>query len=211
MIRSTAIAALALALPLAAGCASNRIPMTQELRSQHGLTKTEMLNLQYYNSQDIILRRKVETSGKQITQGHKLVVKSGVAVEEVVIEAGTPGVAVDVGTDFIAVTFERGTVLTFALRGASVAFQPGPVESGEPAPDPFPGNPSTPEPPPPRDAVTSLSGAFWIYPQRDDRFVWFGGRWFEAVEETLQAHLLIDAESLEEEQEEHKVLGGVKL
>jgi hypothetical protein len=211
MTRSTAFAALALALPLAAGCASNRIPMTQELRAQHGLTRTEMLNLQYYSSHEITLRRQVETSGKQITEGHKLVVKSGITVEEVVIDAGTPGVAVDVGTDFIAVSFERGTVLTFALRGASVPFQAGPAETGEPAPDPFPGNPRAAEPPPPRDLSTSLTGAFWIYPQRDDRFVWFGGRWFEAVEETLQAHLLIDAESLEEEQEEQKVLGGVKL
>jgi hypothetical protein len=211
MNRLFTFALLALSLGIVFGCASSRVPLTQELRTRHNLSVEELKSLQYYNSHTITLRRELITAGKQVTEGHKLVLKSGQHIEEVVIEAGTPGAAVDVGPDFITVSFEPDTALTFALRGAEVperVWGPGGIHN--PTADPFPGNPGHQERRREPEPVYG-SGNFWLYVPGADRRVTFAGTWFDAVEESLDAHLLIDAEALEEQEESERVLSGVKL
>lgn len=188
-----------------AGCASTRVPLTHELRQRYQLSSDELRLLQYYNSHTITLRRELASQSKQVSPGHKLIVTAGRTVEEVVIEAGTPGVALEVGPSHIVVSFAEGTALTFALEGAplpaAVDLAAGPQRD---EPNPFPGSVLS------RTESWPGQGLYWLQ-GRQPGAVQFAGQWFDVVRESLGAHLLIDADAVDEEEEEKKVLPGVRL
>lgn len=191
-------------LALQTGCAS-MVPLTHEMRAAHDLGKDELGGLQYYTSHDITLRREIQKDARQI-HGHRLVLTSGKTVEEIVIPAGTPGVAVGIERDQLAISFEPGTSLVFAIGDAQ---PPGePVAFAQPAPNPFPGERDD-------DALPfspggGFGGSYFISASSSNA-VRFNGRLYEAVEETLKAHLLIDSESLDDVVESRTVLGGRTL
>ncbi len=112
---SSLVAAAAIAL-FSTGC-RGFIDFTHELRDQHSLTQAELKNLQYYTSSTITLRRELESGGKQITGNHKLLLVAGKTIEEVVIEAKTPGIALAVSDHSITVSFDQGTSLEFVASG----------------------------------------------------------------------------------------------
>jgi hypothetical protein len=201
-------------LTLGTGCGSGLVPLTQELRDQHGLTEQELSNLQYYVSHTITLRRELESGGRQITGNHKLVLRAGKTIEEVVVPDGTPGVAVGVGADSLEISFEEGTSILFAIESAQPRGGGGGSFAVGPDPNPFPGSldggQSQPEPFPAKGNV-ARGGNYWVAIDSADASVPFAGTVFKAVDETLKAHLLIDAESLEEVVEQRTVLGGRKL
>jgi hypothetical protein len=112
--RSVPVAALLVALVLlTAGCAPQRVAFTQGIRARYGLGSEELKNLQYYVSSDITLQRDFRREEGEISKSHKLVRKEGGLLEEVVIPAGTPGVATEVGETSLAVSFEPGSSLIF--------------------------------------------------------------------------------------------------
>src|SRR5271170_4364640 len=125
---------------VAAGCRTF-VPFTQEIRDQNHLSEAELKNLQFYVSGTITLRRELESGGRQVTGNHKLLLVAGKSIEEVVIEAKTPGICVGVGPHQLSVSFEQGTAIDFAPMGARLsapgvnAFAIAPSD-----PDPFPGN-----------------------------------------------------------------------
>ena len=96
-----------------AGCAPQRVAFTQGLRTQYNLGSEDLKNLQYYVSSDITLQRDFRQEEREISTGHKLVTKEGGLVEEVLIRAGTPGIATEVGETSLAVSFEPGSSLMF--------------------------------------------------------------------------------------------------
>jgi len=96
-----------------AGCAPQRVAFTQGLRTQYNLGSEDLKNLQYYVSSDITLQRDFRQEEREISTGHKLVTKEGGVVEEVLIRAGTPGIATEVGETSLAVSFEPGSSLMF--------------------------------------------------------------------------------------------------
>lgn len=98
----------------AAGCASQRVAFTHGIRTQHDLESGELKNLQYYVSSDITLERDFRREEREISKSHKLVTKEGGLVEQVVIRAGTPGIAKEVGDTSLAVSFEPGASLSFS-------------------------------------------------------------------------------------------------
>lgn len=217
----------ALALTMLGGCASY-IPFTHELRTEHGLTDEEVKNLQFYVSHDITLRREVESGGRKVTPGHKLLLISGKQIEEVVIGAKTPGVAVKVGPRAIAVSFQPGTSLVFTVKGSRLALENGflrPVALGErndfatrpfseflgqqfaKPPNPFPGNDSGTTSVIPSD---DASGNYWIDSDNAGRVLFAEKEW-NAEDNTQQAHLLIDSDQLENVDKTKTVLSGVKL
>jgi hypothetical protein len=217
-----------LALTALGGCASY-VPFTHELRTEHGLTDDEVKNLQFYVSHDITLRREVESGGRKVTPGHKLLLISGKQIEEVVIGAKTPGVAVKVGPRAIAVSFQPGTALVFSIKGSRLALENGflrPVPLDEPRdfasrpfsgllgqqfakpPNPFPGNDGTGTST--TFAGDDASGNYWLDSDNAGRVVFAEKEW-NAEDNTLQAHLLIDSDQLENVEKKKTVLSGVKL
>lgn len=201
---STLVAAAALAV-FSTGC-RGFIDFTHELRDQHSLTRDELKNLQYYTSNTITLRRELESGGKQITGNHKLLLVAGKTIEEVVIESKTPGIAVAVSDHSITVSFEQGTSLEFVAAGSGGN---RPTETFATAPDPFPGN--NPERHDPEPVL--LQGYFGPYALAigSNNQVIFQGKTFEAVGDSLKAHLLIGGESFEEVVKQNKTLPGMRL
>src|SRR5688572_25799403 len=109
-------AALLLGL-LTVGCGSTLVPFTQEIRVEHGLTDKDLKNLQFYVSHTITLRRELESGGRQVTGNHKLLLVSGKTIEEVVIEANTPGIVVAIGNGVLSISFEQGSSMDFQVAG----------------------------------------------------------------------------------------------
>jgi hypothetical protein len=228
-----AAAAAAFAL-FSTGC-SSFVPFTYELRSAHRLTDDEVRNLQFYSSHEITLRREVQSQDRQITPGHKLRLLSGRSVEEVVIPAKTPGAAVKISPDVISVSFVSGTSLDFTIRGVRVplgsygdllrpfAVAEGSYRARPPLSPAFLGQYAEPPDsaqrpvkivrddsrPPPLRPMDDLAGNYLL--AVDGTQVAFGGLMWDAVDQTSQAHLLIDADKLEETEEKRTVLPGVRL
>ena len=96
-----------------AGCAPQRVAFTQGIRTHYDLGSEELKNLQYYVSSDVTLQRDFRREEGEISKSHKLVTKEGGLVEEVVIPAGTPGIATEVGETSLSVSFEPGSSLIF--------------------------------------------------------------------------------------------------
>ena len=96
-----------------AGCAPQRVAFTQGIRTQYDLGSEDLKKLQYYVSSDITLQRDFRREEREISTSHKLVTKEGGLVEEVLIRAGTPGIATEVGETSLAVSFEPGSSLMF--------------------------------------------------------------------------------------------------
>ena len=96
-----------------AGCAPQRVAFTQGIRTHYDLGSEDLKNLQYYVSGDITLQRDFRREEGEISKSHKLVTKEGGLVEEVVIPAGTPGIATEVGETSLSVSFEPGSSLIF--------------------------------------------------------------------------------------------------
>ena len=201
------VAAAAIALSTS-GC-HGFIDFTHELRDQHSLTRDELKNLQYYTSSTIVLRRELESGGKQITGNHKLVVVAGKSIEEVVIESKTPGIALAVSDHSITVSFEAGTSIEFVASGSSG--NRATEQFASPPPDPFPGNnPDRHERDPEPQVVQGFFGPYALATNSSGQVI-FQGKMFEAVGDSLQAHLMIGGESFEETVKQHKTLPGMRL
>jgi len=191
--------------------------MTHELRDEHQLSDEELANLQFYLSDTVTLRRELESGGRRVTGSHTLLLTSGKTVEEFVVEGETPGVAIKLAPDSLAISFEEGTFLLFRTRSDDT--EPFTAEEDmqfADAPDPFPGNDSPHHDDSPHDAVEPVrpvstgSGRYFLLVDERGQ-VRFQGRVFEAVDDTFRAHLMIDAESLEEVVESRTVLKGRRL
>jgi len=207
--RQAAISILAAAAVAvcATGC-STFVPFTQELRDEHHFSPGELQNLQFYVSHRIVLRREVERDARQITPGHALLVVSGRTVEEVVVEEGTPGVAVGVGPSSLAISFEPGLAVEFGTSGARPAADPVTSGFAEP-PNPFPGNHPRPLPLV-TDSNPGYFGNYWLTVGPVGA-VMYGDKAFTAIESSGQSHLMINAESLDRVVRSHKVLPGMVL
>lgn len=72
-------------------CGPTLRPFTQDLYADNDWSDTELKNIQFYLSRDIVLRRQASGGSSQIVDGEIKVVE-GQKVEEVVLKAGTPGV-----------------------------------------------------------------------------------------------------------------------
>jgi hypothetical protein len=198
-----AVAAL-IALEMLTGCRTF-VPFTQELRDQNRLTDAELQNLQFYVSSNIVLRREADSAGRQVTGNHRLVVVAGKTIEEVLVESKTPGICVGTGPHTLSISFEPGSSIEFtpAARGYAA---PRSGFAVPPDPEPFPGNFG-------RQSASSrdlFAGGYrvWVGPQNTVSFL---GRAWDAIDETPEASLLIDAESLNRVVKQHKVLPGLRL
>jgi len=205
---TTGLLAMALASQVLTGCAS-MVPFTHEIRTEHDLTTDDLRDLQFYVSDDVTLRREVETRGRTIDHG-ELKLHAGKTIEEIVIEKHTPGLAVAMDDVSITISFEEGSALDFALktgRPQPLRLEPASGGFAEP-PDPFPGEhePRLVDDPVFVDAI----GNYWLDPDDDNHVIFVGKEW-ELVDQSYRAHLVIDSSSLEEVVERRTTLGGRRL
>ncbi len=193
------------------GCGATLVPFTHELRSQQNLSVDDVQQLQFYVSHTVTLRREIALSSRQIEDGN-LQLRSGKTLEEIVIEAETPGVATALSPAAITVSFEEGTALTFALHTGhgEPLTAPAPPSLGRFAepPEAFPGERPLLDMP---VVDESLIGNYWLETAVDTSTVKFQGKLWEAVEDSFRAHLMIDTEELEDVVESNTVLKGRRL
>jgi hypothetical protein len=204
---TTRLLAIVLASQVLTGCAA-MVPFTHEIRTEHDLETEDLRELQFYVSHDVTLRREVRTKGRRVDDG-QLKLHAGKTIEEIVIAEETPGVAVAIDDTSVTISFEEGSALDFTLRTGTP--QPLTIESrsgfAEP-PDPFPGQggPRLLDDPVFEDAI----GNYWLDHDDDTRVVFRGKEW-QLVGQSFQAHLVIDAESLEDVVERRTTLGGRRV
>lgn len=182
------------------------VPFTHEMRVEHDLSEDEVSQLQFYTSHDIELRREYRSKDRRIDDG-ALELRSGTRIEEVLIPAQTPGVVIDVESHAIEVSFEQGTSIRFIVGDEGPA-QPLVMEPGRgfasPPPSAFPEDQARV-----KDALDDAMGSYFVSTRSGQ--LPFRGLLWDLEGETPQAHLMIDASTLEEVAEERTTLGGRRL
>ncbi|HMN88700.1 MAG TPA: hypothetical protein PKD70_03915 [Saprospiraceae bacterium] len=82
----------AVALLLALGACSPRLsPFTERIYDENRLTEVDLKKIQFYLSDDIVLRRTLSVTDTRV-QGGSIRIEGGRQMEEIVIRGGTPGV-----------------------------------------------------------------------------------------------------------------------
>ena len=105
------------ALIFLAGCSPNLAPFTQDLYDQNRWSESELKNIQFYLSNDIVLHREL-SGGKSTISGGKIRMVNGRQVEEIVFKKGTPGVLLFTPkVDRFAVSFESEGKDRFLMFG----------------------------------------------------------------------------------------------
>ena len=93
---------------LLGSCSPKLTPFTQDLYDENGWTDGDLEKIQFYLSEDIILRRGVTKGYSSISSG-KIKIVNGKKIEETKIRKGTPGVFLfRPKEDRFAISFETG-------------------------------------------------------------------------------------------------------
>lgn len=188
-MRCASFILLAVTIGLTA-CAStsgvNRLAFGEYLRDGYQLSDRELRALQYYVSDDIHLRRIVESGNRSIGRGI-LLERNARVVDEILIEAGTPGIAVGVGNDWVAVSFEPGSYLYFSSRNDGVHVVGDPGRPGD---------------------LYYLWATDWM---QGTGVVYINGVPYEAQPENAYAHLQVERKALARSEARDRVQPGRKL
>lgn len=103
----TPIAVLAI-LTFMSACSPRYTPFTQRLYDEHRWTEAELKRIQFYLSNDLVLRRELGGTNVQIVSG-EIKVRDGRKVEEIFIRQGTPGIFLfSPKENRLAISFESG-------------------------------------------------------------------------------------------------------
>jgi len=93
---------------LLSSCSKKLTPFTDRLHNEFGWTEDDLKQIQFYLSEDIVLRRNIGVEESRISDG-KIKVIDGREVEEIIFDKGTPGVMLfSPKTNRIAISFEEG-------------------------------------------------------------------------------------------------------
>ena len=108
---------LGLLVLLLSACSPTLTPFTQRLYEQYRWTESELKQIQFYLSDNIVMRRELTGSKSEIISGEiKLI--DGRKVEEIVIPSGTPGIFLFSPKDNrFAISFEEGGDERFLMFG----------------------------------------------------------------------------------------------
>lgn len=98
-------------------CSPQLTPFTQKFYDSYDFDEADLKKVQFYVSEDVVLRRARGKGNVEITDG-KVRVVDGKKVEEVVIRKGTPGVLLFVPkVDRFAISFEDGRKEKYLMFG----------------------------------------------------------------------------------------------
>jgi hypothetical protein len=86
--------------------ACGRPVFTETVRQRYNLDRNDFRRVQFFTSDEIVLRRELLAQDKGDTGG-ELIVRGGVRVEEIVIRKHTPCVAIRFEGDYVLVSFSR--------------------------------------------------------------------------------------------------------
>jgi hypothetical protein len=170
---------IAIGLIYVNGC-SSRIPFTYYMKEEYKLTPSELQSLQFYNAKKITLQRELLADDRNIAKG-KLITKSGKYIDEIIIKANTPGIAVLSGENWISISFEEGTSLNYL--------------SDEKYRENWKGK-------------YALGGEKW---ENNIGTILFAGKEYLAIHKSGDTFLLIDKKSLEKIEKTKKILKGRTL
>ena len=108
-MKTQVLAILALFSIVLFGACSNKLSyFTDELNERYRWTDDELKKIQFYVSQDIVLKREINGGDREIVSG-KIKIEDGRQIEEVVIKKGTPGAFLfSPKEDRFAIGFEEG-------------------------------------------------------------------------------------------------------
>lgn len=109
--------ALLAGVSLATACSPSLTYFTQPLYEEHRWTEAELKKIQFYLSDDLVLRRAAPDANTEISAGSIRII-NGERVEEVVIPRATPGVMVfSPKANRLAISFEEGSDQRFLMFG----------------------------------------------------------------------------------------------
>lgn len=99
---------LCITISVLAGCSPRLQPFTGSLLSEYQYDDQALERIQFYLSDDIVLRRQL-SQGESTVEGGQITIRNGRRIEEIIFPAGTPGVYVfSPGKDRLAISFEQG-------------------------------------------------------------------------------------------------------
>lgn len=94
---------------LLSSCTKRLTPFSDRLQNEFDLSEEDLKRVQFYLSDDIVLRRNVGIEEAGISNG-KIKVIDGREVEEIVFDEGTPGILLfSPKTNRLAISFEEGS------------------------------------------------------------------------------------------------------
>ncbi|MBP7822116.1 MAG: hypothetical protein KA010_04285 [Saprospiraceae bacterium] len=109
-------------ISLFSACSPQLSPFTENLYKSSSWSDEELSKIQFYLSDNIVLRRQITDGNSSIISG-KIKIENGKEVEEVLIQKGTPGVFIKKKNDEVfAISFEKGDKYLF--------FGPNPKRGG---------------------------------------------------------------------------------
>jgi hypothetical protein len=109
-----------------ASCGPELRPFTTKLMNEGGWRDNDLKKIQFYASNDIIIRRKLTDGSSEISSSGTIKMVKGVKVEEVRIKHGTPGVFLfRVKEDKFAISFDDASDKRYLMFG------PNPKRQGE--------------------------------------------------------------------------------
>ncbi len=180
-----------------ASCTRVYVPYTIQLQEEYNLTDQEIMQLQFYISDKVILEHELVEVDKRISSKHKLKKIEDILVDQVVFRPFTPGVAVEVLPYMLRIAFEQQGYLTFKTDGepeVSYYFQS----------DRY-GN---------EIKKKMLRHCFWFQLIEDEIFstglVTYNVNEYWVYFPESRPHLLVDEESLEKIKEQRRIVKGLR-
>ncbi|MDQ3141497.1 MAG: hypothetical protein M3Q56_04535 [Bacteroidota bacterium] len=100
-------------------CSPQLTPFSEKLYNENKWSDDDLKKIQFYLSEDIVLRRKVDEGQTSIENG-KIRTINGEKIEEIIFKRGTPGVFLfSPKEERFAVSFESGVNQKFLMFGAN--------------------------------------------------------------------------------------------
>ncbi len=95
------------AVALLSSCSINRMYLTVDTKQQIEQAGLDIKQVQFYNSEEIILSRKLSKGELKVAEG-KVRIENGQSIEEIIIPANTPGICELNDEKTLKVSFDTG-------------------------------------------------------------------------------------------------------